>query len=247
MIKKNLKFFTELIPNEKREIEVHLHNNVAKIKIEPPPNRLFESLSAHPIQRFAREYKDASFINFAYRNNLNYNTKKQSFGIDMFRNAKYDLVHQITDHNINEYVESVKKEEFQLYESYKIPEILFLGRSNCGKSSLLNSLTCSKIATPSKKQGKTQCANFYLQSFKLKPTSFLVDCPGFGYVDGSVELRKKFRYLIYSYINFGIRINHVLYLINSKYNLQKNDLEELYKLNEFDVQIQLVFTKFYMN
>lgn len=119
-----------------------------------------------------------------------------------------------------------------------------MGRSNVGKSSLINALTNSQVASSSKNQGKTQALEFFLlKEKKDEPKFFLVDSPGFGYVKGPIVLRKKFKYLLYSYLNYGVRINQIVYLVNGEHGLKTADLHELFIMNKFDKEIQIVFTK----
>jgi GTP-binding protein len=122
-------------------------------------------------------------------------------------------------------------------------KILVLGRSNVGKSSLINKLFLKDISFSSKKPGKTQNLEFFLVNYNRRDTGFIIDSPGFGYVNGPVILRKKFKYLIYSYINFGVRLNMILYLINGEYGIKNVDMEELEFLNKFNKKIQIVLTK----
>lgn len=70
-----------------------------------------------------------------------------------------------------------------------------------------------------------------------------LDAPGFGYVSGPVELRRKFKYLIYTYLNYAVRLKQIIYLINGEYGMTDIDRDELEFLNKFNKEIQLVFTK----
>lgn len=72
---------------------------------------------------------------------------------------------------------------------------------------------------------------------------FIIDAPGFGYVDGPVVLRKKFKYLIYTYLNYAVRLKTIIYLVNGEYGLLTADKKELFFLNQFNKEIQIVFTK----
>lgn len=133
---------------------------------------------------------------------------------------------------------------YEFYDLYTdIPEVLFLGRSNVGKSSLLNALFSKKLAMENKKQGRTQRLEFFLIEGKKEVMSILIDAPGFGYVQGPVLLRRKFKYLIYTYLNYAVRLNQIIYLINGEYGMQNIDKEEIQFLNNFNKDIQLVFTK----
>ena len=85
------------------------------------------------------------------------------------------------------------------------PEIAFAGRSNVGKSSLINALVRSQIARTSAAPGKTRLANFYRVAVEPRPPFFLVDLPGFGYARGGDAAREEFDALAAGY--FGSRVN----------------------------------------
>jgi GTP-binding protein len=159
-------------------------------------------------------------------------------------NSDPKLVHYIDDRTINLFKKGIKENSYDFYDKYKnIPEILILGRSNVGKSSLINSLLAKKIASNNKKPGKTQKLEFFVLSKKKVPFSILIDAPGFGYVNGPIILRRKFKYLIYSYLHYAVRLKKILYLINGEYGMKNIDREQLIFLNKFQKEIQLVFTK----
>jgi GTP-binding protein len=174
------------------------------------------------------------------------------------------LVHYLDDRNINDFKKGITENNYEFYDAYRdIPEFLFLGRSNVGKSSLINALFSKDIASENKKPGKTQRLEFYifgkegkvknrlpgksiyskLHTERIAPDGILIDAPGFGYVDGPVVLRRKFKYLIYTYLNYAVRLKQIVYLINGEYGLTDLDKEELKFLNNFNKEIQLVFTK----
>ena len=56
-------------------------------------------------------------------------------------------------------------------------------------------------------------------------------------------MKRKFKYLIYTYLNYAVRLNHIIYLINGDYGMKKIDYEELAMLNKFNIDIQIAFTK----
>lgn len=213
--------------------------------------------------------------------------KKVSDGTNIFTNCISSLEHILTDKNINLFREGIRKNSYKLYDKYiNTPEFLFLGRSNVGKSSLINKLLNKSIAKSSKKQGKTQSLEFYLlynitsnknisskikhnyqirvnkkelnkhtkntkskinltsnYSNKIKDICFFIDAPGYGYVSGPRILKTKFDYLINTYLHHAIRLKLIVYLINGSYSIQKLDLLTLYKLNKFNIDIVIVFTK----
>ena len=77
----------------------------------------------------------------------------------------------------------------------------------------------------------------------INPKGIFLDAPGFGFVSGPVELRRKFKYLIYTYMNYAVRLKQIFYLINGEYGLTDVDRGELAFINKFNKEIQLVFTK----
>ena len=121
-----------------------------------------------------------------------------------------------------------------------IPEYAFIGRSNVGKSSLINMLVDKKnLAKTSGKPGKTQLINH----FKINQRWFLVDLPGYGYAKVSKELRKKFQKFISDYFLKRKQLTCTFVLIDVRHAPQKIDLEFMQFLGENLIPFCIVFTK----
>jgi GTP-binding protein len=120
------------------------------------------------------------------------------------------------------------------------PEFAFIGRSNVGKSSLINML-CGKnsLAKTSASPGKTQLINHFL----INKEWYLVDLPGFGYATVSKELRSDFEKMIAGYITLRKNLICVFVLIDSRHPPQKIDLEFMEWLGENNISFVVVFTK----
>lgn len=121
-----------------------------------------------------------------------------------------------------------------------LPEYAFIGRSNVGKSSLINMLTGrNKLAMTSSTPGKTLLINHFLVNKKW----FLVDLPGYGYAKRSKEMTAKIKKLIESYVLTRMQMTCLFVLIDSRLEPQKVDLEFIEWLGENGVPFAIVFTK----
>ena len=121
-----------------------------------------------------------------------------------------------------------------------LPEYAFIGRSNVGKSSLINMLTGhKKLAKISRKPGKTQLINHFI----INDDWFLVDLPGYGYAKVSKNLRQKFQSFIYDYFLKRQQLVCSFVLVDSRHEPQKIDLEFMQFLGENEIPFCIVFTK----
>ncbi len=122
----------------------------------------------------------------------------------------------------------------------RIPEYAFIGRSNVGKSSLINMLMERKdLAKTSGKPGKTQLINH----FKINNEWFLVDLPGYGYAQISKKKRVIFQYFIENYFKEREQLVCTFILIDSRHDPQKIDLDFMQFLGENQIPFCIVFTK----
>ena len=120
------------------------------------------------------------------------------------------------------------------------PEFAFIGRSNVGKSSLINTLTGNKkLAKISGTPGKTLLINHFL----INNNWYLVDLPGFGYAKASKKEKRKIEEIISNYFYNRIHINLTYLLIDSRLKPQNIDIEFMLWLNENNLLFKLIFTK----
>ncbi|MDB5201658.1 MAG: GTP-binding protein engB [Ferruginibacter sp.] len=134
------------------------------------------------------------------------------------------------------------------------PEFAFIGRSNVGKSSLIN-MICNndKLAKTSGSPGKTQLINHfdlissaYTEENKKQETIFkwyLVDLPGYGFAKVSISSRRRWEQMIENYLRKRDNLTQVFVLIDARHSPQKIDLEFLENLKKWEVPFSLVFTK----
>ena len=121
-----------------------------------------------------------------------------------------------------------------------IPEYAFIGRSNVGKSSLINMLTGrNALAKTSATPGKTLLINHFL----INKEWYIVDLPGYGFAKRSKDSREKFKKMIESYILRRMQMTNLFVLVDSRHDPQKIDLEFMEWLGENGVPFSIVFTK----
>jgi len=120
------------------------------------------------------------------------------------------------------------------------PEYAFIGRSNVGKSSLINALTGRKaLARVSKAPGKTQTINIY----EIDEVWRLVDLPGYGYAKVSQKLRKQWDQMIINYLSYRRNLVTAFVLVDGRIPPQKIDLEFINRLGKKQIPFSLLFTK----
>lgn len=134
----------------------------------------------------------------------------------------------------------VSNTDVSLCPKSKHPEYAFIGRSNVGKSSLINMLTNNnKLAKTSGKPGKTRLINHFI----INGDWYLVDLPGYGFAKVSKTDRKKFEQFIRKYLLNRKNLYCVCLLVDSRHEPQNADLEFMQWLGESSVPFVIVFTK----
>ncbi len=122
----------------------------------------------------------------------------------------------------------------------RFPEFAFIGRSNVGKSSLINMLSNKrKLAMTSGTPGKTRLVNHFL----INGEWYLVDLPGYGYAKMSKTGRQKLEQVINNYINFSEEMHLLFVLIDSRHDIGKIDLDFLMQLGNRGIPFSIIFTK----
>ena len=120
------------------------------------------------------------------------------------------------------------------------PEFAFIGRSNVGKSSLINMLCKNKkLAMTSSKPGKTRLVNHFL----INRQWYLVDLPGYGYAKMSATGKQKLEKIIRDYINLSQEMVMLFVLIDSRHDIGKIDMDFLIELGQSQIPFAVIFTK----
>lgn len=141
---------------------------------------------------------------------------------------------------------AVNKEQ---YPQNDLPEIVFMGRSNVGKSSLINSLTrVNNLARVSSQPGKTQTINFFEVGVKIaeadeRKAFYLVDLPGYGYAKTGKERRKIWSKFIEEYLLNSVRLQFVCQLIDIRHEPMASDVEMFQWLIKNSIPVLVIATK----
>lgn len=121
-----------------------------------------------------------------------------------------------------------------------LPEVAFIGRSNVGKSSLINKIVNNRnTARTSNTPGRTQQLNF----FSLDDTLMIVDLPGYGYAKAPLKKVDSWNKLIKNYLIGRKNLKRTFLLIDSRHGVKKNDLDFMKMLDDSAVAYQFIFTK----
>ena len=134
----------------------------------------------------------------------------------------------------------ISNTDYKLCPKETHPEYAFIGRSNVGKSSLINALVNRKnLAKTSGKPGKTQLINH----FKINESWFLVDLPGYGYASTSKTNREMFKDIINKYLLNRKNLICLFVLLDIRHNPQSIDLEFMERMGQEEIPFVMVFTK----
>ena len=121
-----------------------------------------------------------------------------------------------------------------------LPEFAFIGRSNVGKSSLINAL-CGRrgLAMTSARPGKTRVVNH----FEINSKWYLVDLPGYGYAKASQQERKAIEDVIRNYLNFSKELQLLFVLVDSRHSLTGTDADFIREMGTSDIPFAIIYTK----
>lgn len=134
----------------------------------------------------------------------------------------------------------ISNTDYRLCPKEFLPEYAFIGRSNVGKSSLINALVDRKnLAKTSGKPGKTQLINH----FKINNNWFLVDLPGYGYASTSKTNREQFKSMINKYLLNRSNLICLFVLLDIRHKAQNIDLDFMQKMGKEEIPFAMVFTK----
>ena len=134
----------------------------------------------------------------------------------------------------------ISNTDYKLCPKELLPEYTFIGRSNVGKSSLINALVDRKnLAKTSGKPGKTQLINH----FKINNNWFLVDLPGYGYASTSKTNREQFKSMINKYLLNRKNLICLFVLLDIRHKAQNIDLDFMQKMGKEGIPFAMVFTK----
>ncbi len=143
----------------------------------------------------------------------------------------------------------ISSPSFDQCPALKAPEYAFIGRSNVGKSSIINALCGQKnLAKTSGTPGKTQLINhFEITSNSVAKGKqekwYIVDLPGYGFAKVSQSSRRRWEQMIENYLRKRENLNRVFVLIDSRHAPQKIDLEFVEQLFKWEIPFTLIFTK----
>jgi GTP-binding protein len=118
-------------------------------------------------------------------------------------------------------------------------EVVFVGRSNAGKSTVINSIIGSNIAKVSKTPGRTRLINYFL----VNSNKYLVDLPGFGYAKAPKAIQKQWGYLLEEYFSNRKAIRGVVLIMDIRHPLKDTDKQMLNFCDEYNIPIHILLNK----
>jgi GTP-binding protein len=124
-----------------------------------------------------------------------------------------------------------------------IPQLAFLGRSNAGKSSLMNALLGKQIVKTSRTPGKTREINFFLATDSFGKSFYFVDLPGVGYAKVSISMRDDMANRIKNYVEKAQDLKGIVYLIDIRHGGHKIDFETINGIKNARIPILLIASK----
>lgn len=134
----------------------------------------------------------------------------------------------------------VSNQDVSKCPSNSLPEYAFIGRSNVGKSSLINMLTSRKsLAKTSGRPGKTQLINHFI----INKSWYLVDLPGYGYARVSKSSKRTFQKFITEYFEKREQLISAFVLVDIRHKAQSVDLEFMQWMGEYNIPFSIIFTK----
>ena len=148
---------------------------------------------------------------------------------------------------MNDFVKGVREDDYPFYDAFPhAKEVVLIGATNAGKSSLINALNNGEeVAYTAKAPGKTQEIMFYLaqNTVHRRKKGMVVDTPGYGYIAAPEHLKAKWRNMLFKYLGHGVRVNLLLLLVNAHLGLRASDMRMLEDLAALRKPVQLVLTK----
>ena len=134
--------------------------------------------------------------------------------------------------------------DYSIFPPAEIAEFAFIGRSNVGKSSLLNALVNHKgLARVSVTPGRTQQVNFFQLGDKANKALMLVDLPGYGFAKAPKNLVKAWERMSLGYLKNRKSLKRLFLLIDARHGFKKNDLDFMNQLEKFGIVYQIILTK----
>jgi GTP-binding protein len=143
----------------------------------------------------------------------------------------------------------ISSPNFDQCPATRLPEYAFIGRSNVGKSSIINAICQQKnLAKTSSTPGKTQLINHFEITSMLATRGkqskwFIVDLPGYGFAKVSQSSRRRWEQMIENYLRKRPNLNRVFVLVDSRHSPQKIDIEFIQQLVEWEIPYTVIFTK----